>query len=538
MDSTQYASKLGNLLEEDSYKLLPRNPTARIEKRVTDALKSVERDGNLPEQTRKNLTPRQSTVPQIYGLPKIHKADVPLRPIVCTIGSPTYGLAKELARILTPLSGGTSSFVKNSAHFVEKISSVKIDSNDCLVSFDGKSLFTQVPVQDALVIIKDRLERDESLSNRTAMTPQQVCSLTELCLRSTYFKHGDQFFEQTEGTAMGSPLSPVVAGLFMEDFEQTALMTADREPKLWLRYVDDTFIVWPHGRTQLTTFLDHLNNLCEKIQFTMEIEEENRLPFLDVLVKRNENTLTTSVFRKKTHTDRYLHFRSHHHPQVKTSVVSCLKSRAERVCTGDGLKEELNHLSSVFQANGYPHAVTAGVLNKKRRCPPTSAEDDEQKMLVLPYVKGLSEKIRLVCRPLNIKTAFRSSSTLRSLLTHVKAPTPPEEQKCVVYRVPCECGSVYVGETGRQMKTRIEEHKRAVMKADPNNAIAEHVWSTGHKIQWDETTSIDHDGDWFRRRIKEALHIRSSNAMNSDPSLSLNPCWTAARTAPSINDRH
>ena len=129
-------------------------------------------------------------------------------------------------------------------------------------------------------------------------------------------------------------------------------------------------------------------------------------------------------------------------------------------------------------------------------------------MLVLPYVKGLSEKIRLVCRPLNIKTAFRSSSTLRSLLTHVKAPTPPEEQKCVVYRVPCECGSVYVGETGRQMKTRIEEHKRAVMKADPNNAIAEHVWSTGHKIQWDETTSIDHDGDWFRRRIKEALHIR------------------------------
>ena len=80
------------------------------------------------------------------------------------------------------------------------------------------------------------------------------------------------------------------------------------------------------------------------------------------------------------------------------------------------------------------------------------------------------------------------------------------------------------------MKTRIEEHKRAVMKADPNNAIAEHVCSTGHKILWDET-SIDHDGDWFRRMIKEALHIRSSNA-NSDSGLSLKPCWTASRTAP------
>ncbi|MDA8031702.1 MAG: reverse transcriptase domain-containing protein, partial [Alphaproteobacteria bacterium] len=454
------------------------------------------------EYLRKKLTPRQSSAPQIYGLPKIHKAEVPLRPIVCTIGSPTYDLAKELARVLSPLSGGTSSFVKNSTHFVETISSVKIDSKDCLVSFDVKSLFTQVPVEDALVIIKDRLEHDESLSERTAMTPQQVCSLTELCLKSTYFMYGDQFFEQSEGTAMGSPLSPVVAGLFMEDFEQTALVTADREPKLWLRYVDDTFIIWPHGRTQLVAFLNHLNNLCEKIQFTMEVEEENQLPFLDVLVRRNGDSLSTSVYRKKTHTDRYVHFRSHHHPQVKTSVVSCLKSRAEQLCTGDGLAEELNHLSRVFQANGYPHAVTAGALNKRRRRPPTRTEDETQKMLVLPYVKGLSERIRLVCRSLNIKTAFRSSRTLRSFLTHVKAPTPQEEQKCVVYRVPCECGSVYIGETGRQMRTHIEEHKKAVLKADPNNAIATHVWNTGHKIQWNESACVDRDVDWYRRRVK------------------------------------
>ena len=157
----------------------------------------------------------------------------------------------------------------------------------------------------------------------------------------------------------------------------------------------------------------------------MEVEEENQLPFLDVLVRRIRDTLSTSVYWKKTHTDRYLHFRSHHHSQVKTSVVSCLKSKAERLCTGDGRTEELNHLSRVFQANGYPHAIMAGVFNKSRRCPPTCTEDETQKMLVLPYVKGLSKRIRLVCRSLNIKTALRFSRTLRSFLTtHVKAPIP------------------------------------------------------------------------------------------------------------------
>ena len=98
---------------------------------------------------------------------------------------------------------------------------------------------------------------------------------------------------------------------------------------MWKRYVDDTFVVWEHGlESELTSFLEHLNSLRPSIQFTCEVEEGGKLPFLDVQSVRNGSSLETSVYRKKTHTDRYLHYNSHHHPRVKVGIVKTFKDRA------------------------------------------------------------------------------------------------------------------------------------------------------------------------------------------------------------------
>ena len=129
---------------------------------------------------------------------KIHKEAVPLRPIVSTISSPTYALAKELSRILSPLTGSTSSYIKNSNHFVEKIRNIKLDEKDLLVSFDVQSLFTKVPIDEALSRLAIQLENDDTLEERTFMTPSTICHLTELCLRTTYFEFQEDFYEQVE----------------------------------------------------------------------------------------------------------------------------------------------------------------------------------------------------------------------------------------------------------------------------------------------------------------------------------------------------
>ena len=123
-------------------------------------LTTAENSGQMETPLKKRLSPYNSLTTQIYGLPKIHKPNMPLRPIVCTIDSPTYQIAKFLFCIISPLTGNTDSFISNLSQFVDIIRDTKLDPGDLVVSFDVKSLFTNVPINDAVVILNDRLRWD------------------------------------------------------------------------------------------------------------------------------------------------------------------------------------------------------------------------------------------------------------------------------------------------------------------------------------------------------------------------------------------
>ena len=178
--------------------------------------------------------------------------------------------------------------------------------------------------------------------------------LTSLCLRSTYFQLGDKFYEQTDEAAMGSPLSPVIANLYLKNLEETAIQSAPSKPKLWVRYVDDTFVIWPHGPDRLQSFHQHLNKQHPKIQFTVKEEKDDQLPFLDVLVTKERGRLLTSVYRKPTHTERYIPYHSHHHPRTTTRVLRCMMDRARNICHPTKMQQEMDHLNQVFRVNGFP----------------------------------------------------------------------------------------------------------------------------------------------------------------------------------------
>ena len=119
------------------------------------------------------------------------------------------------------------------------------------------------------------------------------------CVEKTYFGMGSDIYRQEEGLAMGSPLSPVLANIYMEYVEKMALGSTSLKPSMWLRYVDDTFILWRH-QEDVQILLDHVNPIQRSIQFTIEKEQDNKLPFLDVLVTPTKQRFRSSVYRKPT----------------------------------------------------------------------------------------------------------------------------------------------------------------------------------------------------------------------------------------------
>ena len=143
-------------------------------------------------------------------------------------------------------------------------------------------MFTCVPVDESLVIVKDLLSADETLISRTNLTPEQVTELLGVCLKTTYFVYDGKFYVQREGAAMGSPVSPIIANIFMENFEEKAIASFHAPPRYWGRHVDDTMLIM--DKSEVDNFTQHLNSVHDSIKFTVEQESNNSIAMLDTLI--------------------------------------------------------------------------------------------------------------------------------------------------------------------------------------------------------------------------------------------------------------
>ena len=515
MNKIDYNEKMMDLLNdtttyEKKYNGYSATESENFNKNARNLLKKSPRGKRLLHLLEEHPRP-----PKMKGLPKTHKPAIPMRPITSGIGSAPHKLAKRLARPLSSTLGTISgAHLRNSTDLINKLKSVDYH-NKKMASFDVKSLFTNVPVEGAMQAVTRALENVED--DELPVPKEEYIQLVSLCVRFGAFTFGDEEYVQHRGLAMGSPLSAVMACLFMETVEADSYSRIIGRGSTWLRYVDDVIVIIPNN-TNIDNKLRMLNKVNKDIQFTVEEENNGKLPFLDTVVWRGDEGVKFSVYRKPTNKDDFIHYLSAHSDRTKSGVVIGFFLRAYRICSSGFIEEEIDYIKSAFRKLGYPEGYLIKLRNKavkivnKSKKEKENGNDVNERYLCIPN----SDKASIITECLSkagLKVATAGGIKIGDMCKDKQ--TKVTNENSVIYRIPCKgCDKVYIGETSRGLKKRISEHKNDVLKHNVSNSLVVHIDNYGHLPDWNAATEVKTGLEKNMRKAIEAAIIHTNNVNN------------------------
>jgi len=322
---------------------------------------------------------------------------------------------------------------------------------------------------------------------------------------------------------MGSPLSPIVAHVVLQDLEKKALNSINLELPFYYRYVDDIVMAAP--RDSIDFILRTFNSFHERLQFTLELEHDRNLNFLDILLIIVDNKIIIDWFHKKTFSGRYLSFFSHHPLQHKIGIIFNLVDRAILLSHPTFHQKNLEIIVKLLLENGYPlefifkHIkirINKLINNKLSSSKDTSnqkKEDIPKKFFILPYIKNLSERTASLINKNELTVGFRCIEKMSNIIKVHKDKTDHFCNNNVVYKFGCnECDATYVGQTKRQLRTRVKEHMNNI-KLDPSrhSVVTEHRIKYDHTFNWEKIEILDSEPNYKKRLISEMIHIKQQN---------------------------
>ena len=222
---------------------------------------------------------------------------------------------------------------------------------------------------------------------------------------------------------------------------------------------------------------------------------------------------------------------------AKNAVVRALMDRVDTHIRKDdleGQRAEKLRVIETLESNGYPKSFVQNVDKRRTKTKDKDSADEARKdsfWISLPYMRGLSEPVARVLRPLGINVAHRAEQWKWRLCKEIKDQLPMNKRKGVVYSIECdECRAIYIGETGRTLDDRLKEHQRHTRLVAPEkSAVAEHALTMKHEIDCASAKVIDTAAGTVKRRVKEKLHLekvsRSQPVMNKDKGLNIEKAW-------------
>lgn len=517
MTKEDYLEKMNNLLTSDSFRQITRDPTQTIQSKSNKIVTELEKQGNIDNIQGKLLRRYNSVAPRIYGNPKLHKPDIPLRPIVSDIQGPTSSLALYMARILTnAYDRNNDYYVKDTFEFAESVNNLELRPNYTVVSLDVKNLFGNLTKELVFEAVKRKWNIIENYCN---ITEEKFVGILKFLLESGYFVFEGKFYMQVLGCTMGSRLSPILSLYVMDYLLDSCIPKLPFKVPFIKKFVDDIVTAIPE--TDHDTTLRIFNSFDENLQFTIEIEDEKQsVPFLDTKVCRINNIIKLDWYTKASSSDRYIHYLSDHTTQVKINFIKEKVNRIKRICHPEFVSKNIKKLKNILVENSYPIGMVNRLLfssnNNSVRSEPDAARNERNsedeiniKYCTIPNIKILSTKLKECFKnEENIRVTTKNQKTIASLYSKLKDPVPDKLKSNVVYKVDCKnCSQTYVGQTSQWLKNRIALHRSDIRLNNQRCALSIHANSRNHEVDLDNVEILDVNNNYKKRTVLEMIRI-------------------------------
>ena len=519
MNKSDYQAKMLHILDDKTkFSRVKSDNNLSNLSRFQRFLRRLKSKKLLEEDDYRRIYPSATSLPAMYGLPKIHKPTVPLRPILSATGSYNQECAKWLSQNLGFLREHPTN-LKDSFTFVNNMKD-KFLHNKVMVSFDVISLFTNIPVDYTIDLILDKLFDNDTDFVLKGIDKNNMRKLLKWTVQGGAFSFNGELFEQTDGVAMGGSLSCLMADVLMNHLVDKALSRtlSNHKPSIFYRYVDDCFAVFD-SLDSIKIFCDSLNEVHPNIKFTTEIQNNKCINFLDVLVDNSSTTVTTSTFRKPTNTGLYSKWSSFVPRRYKYNLVNCLLDRAYKICSSyESICSEVDNIKVMLGRNGYPayfldscvrrffnrkYDKMLSHLEKRKNCRTVIARLPilgDMSMQLKKELSALVEKhtwnrviLRIIDNTWNIGHNFRLKDQQKTLMKYG-----------VVYKLTCSCGSSYIGQTRRNLINRLKEHS----SSDKSEVCRHLMDNPDHKVDFAKPNILSSSGDSARLLILESLFIQ------------------------------
>ena len=351
LPSTLYQEKILNFIDTNSFRSSSTNPTNKFQKQVRNAINNSPKLINPNDKWKYiNLNP---TAPSIRGLVKLHKPDLPIRPIVNWCNAPAYKLAKmftQKVQQLTPLPFMFN--IKNSTQLIHELKQTPLTPSSRFASLDITNMYSKIPVKETKQILSNILSDKVTDPNIRS----EMINIYEVITEQNYFVNNDNIIIQDDGLAMGTPSSTIISEIFLQHLEQTKLPQIARKLKLlnYFRYVDDLLIVFDSQLTNINEIRNEFNTLHPNMQFTEETEKHNKINYLDITIHRQLTHVNISIFRKPTYTDTIIPYTSNHPAQHKQATIRFLYNRLNTYqLSGEEYRHEENVIRNILHNNGF-----------------------------------------------------------------------------------------------------------------------------------------------------------------------------------------